>query len=334
MDIDLHCLNIIKSPRIRGRIVVLCEGDLPQENGRLSPQLYRQNEQLQDAYFYRACVPRYWINSGSPTPIFFNSGSRSEVIKTYQKLFEIHEQNINNSSLSLDKLFAIVDIDLQSQSLEDESFTYPFINIDDAFNHLYDGNKINTQNAIEHRIWFTGLIHKEAYFLLPELQQFFDVDLPELHYKYHQGCHYQNNSLNLNTIYQDMVNDTIQDRDLADNLERAVSRIKNYCENTQIECTEDLQDYWQQQWQVNANNRDDLDKLIYAILSIRKAKPYWAKVHPGDEIATEDCENRYRKFRDDIALEIGKQFYARQAGEPHQHLAYFFRHLYEHSQLR
>jgi hypothetical protein len=58
MDIDLHCLNIIKSSRIRGRIVVLCEGDLPQENGRLSPQLYRQNEQLQDAYFYRACVDK------------------------------------------------------------------------------------------------------------------------------------------------------------------------------------------------------------------------------------------------------------------------------------
>jgi hypothetical protein len=331
MDIDLHCLNIIKSPRIRGKIVVLCEGDLPQENGRLSPQLYRKNEQLQDAYFYRACVPRYWINSGSPTPIFFNSGSRYEVIKTYQRLFEIHERNISDSNLSPDKLFALVDLDLQSQSLTDESFTYPFLNIDTAFYHLYIGNKVNTQNAIEHRIWFTGLIHKEAYFLIPELQQFFDVDLPAISYTYHQGCHYQNNSLNLNTVYQDMVDDTSQDRDLADNLERGVARIRQYCENAQIGCTKDLQDYWQQQWQVTTNDRDRLYKLIYAILSIRKAKPYWEKVYPGDEIATEDCENRYRKFRDDIALEIGKQFYARQVGEPHQHLAYFFRHLYEFS---
>jgi hypothetical protein len=333
MDIDLHCLNIVKSPRIRGRIVVLCEGDLPQENGRLSPQLYRRNEQLQDAYFYRACVPRYWINSGSPTPIFINSGSRSEVIKTYQRLFEIHHKNISVSNLSLDKLFAIVDLDLQSQSLGNESFIYPFKNIDDAFYHLYNENKINTQNAIEHRIWFTGLIHKEAYFLIPELQEFFDIDLPGISYAYNQGCQYQNNALNLNTIYQDMVDDTVQDRDLADNLERGVARIKSYCENIKIECTKDLQDYWQQQWQVNVNNRDNLNELIYAILSIRKAKPYWEKVHPGDEIATEDCENRYRKFRDDMTLEIGKQFYARQSGEPHQHLAYFFKHLYEFSIL-
>jgi hypothetical protein len=133
MDIDLHCLNIIKSPRIRSRIVVLCEGDLPQEKGILSPQLYRKNEKLQDAHFYKACLPKYWTNY--PTPIFFNSGGRSDVINTYQRLFEIHKQNTSKSNLSPNKLFAIVDLDLQSQCLENESFAYPFQNIDDAFNH-------------------------------------------------------------------------------------------------------------------------------------------------------------------------------------------------------
>jgi hypothetical protein len=330
MDIDLHCLNIIKSPRIRGRIVVLCEGELPQENGRLSPQLYRKNEQLQDAQFYKACLPRYWKER---TPNFFNSGSRSEVIATYQRLFDIHAENIDHSNLSVDKLFAIVDIDLQSQSLVDNSFIYPFQNIDDAFHHLYDGNNINIDNAIEHRIWFTGLIHKEAYFLIPDLQIFFDIDLPNLNYLYRDGCHYQNNSINLNTIYQDIVNDTIHDRDLHDNLLRAANRITKHCEDLQLSTLADFQLSWQQQWQINTANRDKLDELVYALLAIRKAKPYWERVHPGDETATDDCEDKYRKFREDISLQIGKQFYAYQEGLPHQHLAYFFRYLYEFEHL-
>ena len=78
-----------------------------------------------------------------------------------------------------------------------------------------------------------------------------------------------------------------------------------------------------------------MNELVYALLSIRKAKPYWTQVHPEDPIVTEDSEQEFRKFREDIALEIGRKFYSRQVGDPHQHLAYFFNHLYEfeHSQV-
>jgi hypothetical protein len=75
--------------------------------------------------------------------------------------------------------------------------------------------------------------------------------------------------------------------------------------------------------------------LAYALLAIRKAKPYWQQVHPENTpIDAEDRAKEFRQFREEIALKMGRQFYSRQTGEPHQHLTCFFRHLYEfeHSQ--
>jgi hypothetical protein len=321
MDIDQHCLNIIKSRRICNKIVILCEGDLPQENGRLSPQLYGRNETLPDANFYKACLPRYWREK---TPEFFNSGSRAEVIKTYQRLAEIGNENGKDSYLSPEKVFAIIDIDLQSQSLIDDSFPYPFPDIDTAFGHLYNGNTVNIDNADQHHIWFTGLIHKESYFLVPELQEVFDEISSS---SCHNGCQYKNDALNLNIVHQEMAKDAIKDKDLEKNWSRAASRIQK-CENLQLESQESFRDSWQKQWETHASDRNKLKELAYALLAVRKAKPYWERVHPGDETA-EDCEDRFRKFREDIALEIGRKFYAHQQGDPHEHLAYFFKYLYK-----
>jgi hypothetical protein len=329
MDIDLHCLNIIKSPRIRKRIVVLCEGDIPKESGRRSPGSYVKNEHTPDSNFYKACLPEKWKDN---PPIFINSGSRSEVIKTYERLPVIHDLYVDDSCLSPNKIFAIIDIDLHSQTLSHDSFEYPFIDIDCAFSSLYESNKVNILNAIQHRIWFTGLIHKEAYFLIPELQDFFD-EISDC--KYQPGCHYQNNKLKLDRIYQNMMNDIVDDKDLVGNWLRASDRI-NYCRKFNLESPRTFQESWQECWRSNANSSAILNELAYALLSIRKAKPYWHQVHPEDKLLEEESEKEFRQFREEIALKMGRQFYSRQSGEPHQHLAYFFKHLYEfeHFQVR
>jgi hypothetical protein len=95
-----------------------------------------------------------------------------------------------------------------------------------------------------------------------------------------------------------------------------------------------FQESWQECWRSNTNSKDVLDELAYSLLSIRKAKPYWQQVHPEDKPLEEECAKELRQFREEIALKMGRQFYSRQTGEPHQHLAYFFKHLYkfEHSQ--
>jgi hypothetical protein len=184
MDIEQHCLKIIQSPRIANRIIILCEGETPAP-GRFSPSSYGKNSELPDANFYKACLPYHWKNK---TPIFFNSGGRSDVIATYQTIREIHSQNLSISRLNPDKVFALLDIDLQSQPLED----YTFASIDEAFQDLFTQHQVNVDRLPQHKIWFTGFIHKEAYFLAPEIQDFFDrlADLT-----HHPQCAYQNNNL-------------------------------------------------------------------------------------------------------------------------------------------
>ena len=191
MDIEEHCRKIIISPGIINRFVILCEGDIPK---RSSPSEYSKAK-FPDANFYTACLPHDWKRN---KPVFVNSGSRSDVIKTYQTIPSVHAAEVEKngflaSNLSPDKVFALLDIYLQSQPLED----YTFASIDEAFQDLFTQQKVNVDRLHQHNIWFTGFIHKEAYFLAPELQGFFDRLTDLTHYS---QCAYQNNVLsNLHT---------------------------------------------------------------------------------------------------------------------------------------
>ncbi|MFB2938524.1 hypothetical protein ACE1B6_25020 [Aerosakkonemataceae cyanobacterium BLCC-F154] len=94
-----HCEIIIQSRRIKNKIVVLCEGEggIKDNRYRLSPQTYARMEQMPDANFYKACVPRWWSQY---KPEFFNCGDRKDVIDTYFALLEIHQQDSENSYLT------------------------------------------------------------------------------------------------------------------------------------------------------------------------------------------------------------------------------------------
>jgi hypothetical protein len=317
MDIEQHCLNIIQSPRITNHIVILCEGEIPAP-GRFSPSSYGKNNKLPDATFYEACLPQYWKNK---KPRFFNSGSRSDVIKTYQTITEIHSQNSSISCLNPEKVFAILDIDLQSQPLEN----YAFASIDEAFQNLFTQHQVNVDRLPQHKIWFTGFIHKEAYFLAPELQEFFD-QLADL--THHPQCAYQNNTLSLNQIYQEMIKDIQHDQDLKTHWNRAATRI-SHCNTLDLTTPQNLQQSWQTEWPRSVNDKAQANQLIYALLSVRKVKPYWERIHPANESVTNNYEEEWRSFREDISLEIGRKVYAHQEGKPHQHLACFFNHLYQ-----
>jgi hypothetical protein len=321
MNIEQHCLKIIQSPQIKNRIVILCEGKIP-DLGRFSPSAYGKNDHLPDANFYKACLPQNWR---SKLPVFFNSGSRSEVLKTYQTLIKIHSQHLEISRLTPDKIFVLLDIDLQSEDLQN----YAFDSIDIAFQDLFTQHQINIDRLQHHRIWFTGFIHKEAYFLAPELQEFFDT-LADI--SYYPGCAYQNNPLSLNHVYQDMAKDLTNDQDLVINWHRATNRINHY-KNLNLDTPEKLQQSWQNEWSSSLRegyaNDEQTKQLIYTLLTIRKVKPYWENIHPSNEPATNNCKQEWQSFRDDISLLIGRRVYAHQEGKPHQHLACFFKYLYQ-----
>jgi hypothetical protein len=170
ISVEDLCRRIISDPAIRRRIVLLCEGDRPMvdDDRPPSPQTRRGRKQLPDADFYDACLPRSWRNL---RPRFFTCGGRSDVLKAYAALLEMHSGDPINSALSPDRLFAIVDCDFSPQAIEQ----YHFPNIDEIFHSLYDRLEVIPVNLPKHRIFVTGFVHKENYFLIPELQPIFEA---------------------------------------------------------------------------------------------------------------------------------------------------------------
>ncbi len=117
-ELEQHCQFILKSRRILGKIVVLCEGERVPPGQKASLQTYARMESWGDAYFYRACIPSNWREY---VPQFFNCGDRIDVLNTYRRLLEIPPSR-DSYSLSADLLFALVDIDLDDAKIENYEF--------------------------------------------------------------------------------------------------------------------------------------------------------------------------------------------------------------------
>ncbi len=308
-----HCKMILESRRIKNRIVVLCEGVISTIEGIKSPQAYKNMEKMPDANFYNACVPKWWTQQ---RPQFFNCGDRATVINTYLNLLILHEQDTTNSYLDPDRLFAMIDLDLHLQEIDN----YSFPDTEAIFCSLYEKSQVKAQNAAQHRIWITGLIHKEAYFITPELQSVFD--------DYPNSPMYQDNPVQLNSIYMDMADKISSDPDLKNNfnIRRALDRV-NHCLN----CTDldNFQDSWKTEFK-NTSDETRKQQLIMALLTIKKVKnqkqpehDYWEKIKPPGDWSRSEGE-----FREQLSLEIGR-FYSQQSSDVKSHIPFFFKALHE-----
>ncbi len=310
-----HCEAILQSPKIKNKIVVLCEGGTPKMQGIDSPQAYRNMTEMPDATFYKKCVPRWWSQK---RPEFVNCGDRKDVLDTYFTLPILHEKDTTNSNLDPDRLFAMIDLDLHLQKIDD----YSFPDTEAIFCNLYEKSEVRSQNAKLHRIWITGLIHKEAYFITPELQSIFD--------DYPHPPMYQDNPVELNSIYMDMADQISSDPDLKNNLniQRALARI-NHCLN----CADlnKLQDSWKNEFQ-NTSDETCKHQLIMALLTIKKVKnekqpehDYWEKIKPPA-----DWSRNEKVFREQLSLKIA-EFYSQQNSEVKCHIPFFIKTLYDSS---
>ncbi len=306
-ELETHCKTIMISRRVKNKVVVLCEGDVSKYEGRRSPQKYRKLEQWPDSNFYRACVPEDWTQY---VPQFFNCGDRKDVLDTFFTLSDWHSEPVADSHLDPAKLFAIVDLDIQIQEIED----YGFSDTEKIFYDLYDGMNVNVGNAARHRIWGTGLIHKEAYFLLPELQEVFD--------NFRNPPTYNDAPLRLEDIYLAMSDAITGDTDLHNNLQRACDRIR-YCSDLDCTGTGRLRESWSERFQ-NVQDDTQKDELIFALLTIRKAKAYWNQIGTADDEWTRPVGD----FRDALMLKIA-HFYSetgKSGNNPKYHIPFFLKH--------
>ena len=307
-ELKLHCRHILSQRRIKNRIVILCEGVRSQSGERLSPQLYGKMEELPDANFYNACVPSYWTQK---RPQFFNCGDRTDTLNTYSKLLEINDREPEISFLTSDLLFALVDVDLCPEKIEG----YEFADTEDIFHDLYRNLCVRIDRLPKHRIWVTGFKHKEAYFINPDLQIFFD--------EYSLPIMYRSDRLKLDNLYRDMADELCNDADLQNNLPIASRRIQ-HCQDLECSDLHKLSQSWRSQWEITANYSNN---LVVPLLAIAKSKPYWKEDIQPDEFFSRSAS----VFRDALSLEIAKKFYARQDGAEclHYHLPCFFKYLYD-----
>ncbi|MEM9456135.1 MAG: hypothetical protein AAGF11_18275 [Myxococcota bacterium] len=239
--LDEHARTILRSRRIRGKLVVLCEGDrvaAPDHGKAPSPQTYRRHEQLPDANFYLSCVPRSWQNR--KLPCFFNCGDRHDVLQTFARLPQLHDTSPTESYLDPGKLYAVVDLDLQPAPLSDHCWP----NTEAVYENLYDQAALRQPVDERHRIWVTALIHKEAFFLLPSMQKVFDThpNAPLL----------DDTTLDLGDLYEralhalDPASPTL-DRDLLEHFPVAQRRLQHFGALRSLDLTsiDTLRDSWQ-----------------------------------------------------------------------------------------
>ncbi len=201
-----------------------------------------------------------------------------------------------------------VESQIQSKKIDD----YIFSDTEEIFYNLYCQAKVTREHSIIHRIWVTGFIHKEAYFLLPDLQLIFD--------NFHTPSQYCDNPLFLQRIYLDMAESLSNDSDLIDNLEKVICRI-HYCSDLDFSDIVNLQGSWKNQFQ-NAQNDERRSELVCILLMICKAKHYWYQIRPSD-----DWNYAHDVFRDQLLLEIGR-FYSKQAADTRLHIPDFFKALH------
>ena len=129
-ELDNHVKNKMGSRSIRNKAVILCEGNISNvKNVGRNPAKYGSLEKFPDANFYKGCLPKSINGYRVPTPVFFNCGDRSNVIKAYSKLKELHVESRDDSYLDIKKLFAIIDLDLKKAQIDN----YKFQNIEEIF---------------------------------------------------------------------------------------------------------------------------------------------------------------------------------------------------------
>ena len=307
-ELKLHCSRILADSRINNKIIILCEGRIRDHQGTLSPQSFKQTENFQDAVFYRACIPSFWRES---IPRFFNCGDRSDVLNTYSSLLKM----IKDESTNLDKyhpkdIYAIVDLDIQNQNINN----YHFPDVHSIFMNLYERTKVNESNANGHKIWVTGFIYKEAYFLVPKLLEIFEKFL------------IQPISLNskfiLEEIHLKMSKEMSEYKNLKANFNTACSFV-NHCTELDFSGVDQLRDSWINEFE-NALNSQRKEELIFILLCITNAKEYWKQIEPTDKW-TGDSLN----FREEISRAIAKDFYAKLLDSEaiQYHIPYFIKML-------
>lgn len=281
---------ILRTPAIRNKIVVLCEGDrLPVVGDHApSPQMYSRLENTPDSSFYQACVPRRWC--GRRIPRFFNCGGRSDVLHVFEALREAHRANPTSSHLDPARLYAIVDLDLQAASMPDG---YPWPTTEDVHATLFDDGVLEDDIDARHRIWVTAVIHKEAFFVLPTTVAALAEGVTP---------YFRDAPLDLRALHVAASHRLAEDAGPSGHLQLMSQRIRRFAAGRRLRCAsgDDLGSSWRAE--AERASEEEYDALVRALLAVARIKPLWSEIVPDPRHDSLPAES----FREQLALSVAR----------------------------
>jgi hypothetical protein len=306
-EIEPLCKKLLLDKSIKNRIVILCEGEVFDKYDEVrSPNFFRKSEYLQDSVFYKNCIPK-----GNILPVFSNFGSRSQVVNAFYKLKELHFENPSESYLTPDKLFAILDADIQNFYFTENEYNYFAKDIFEIYNLQYNGFHLNDLDLSEHKFFITGLIHKEAYFLLPENQKLFD--------DYKISPLYNGKKVILDQVYNEIIKDEKIKNKTDEDLNKYFDKVNHRISHTNLDISniDNFKKSWISNFQKSVSD-EEKEHLIKSLLILKKAKPYWESLTPNSQLIT------HERFLENLSLEIAKTISDKKA-LPQNHISYFFK---------
>jgi hypothetical protein len=289
--LDQNCRALLGNREIRGRVVILCEGHpMPNEfRPKRSVGDFKKLDRQPDKNFYRRCVPRWWRDHERMEPIFFNCGSRDQVIRMYYRAKEIHNADQGRSYLTERKLFALVDLDIQSGSLIGK-IAEEHTSIAELYSQLYEKGRRKKDSSFHSHFLTTGFIHKESYFVHPMAEEAIRSFPSRVYYKSAPFTH--------RTLFADMARDLKRDQDLKYHFERAAERL---AVSDKID-TSSFHTFCQSlEREIRQNGIADPD-ILTALLLARKAKEYWEKR------VSFDNRSKSKSLRNALVLQIAKHY--------------------------
>lgn len=306
-ELEAHCDEIIKDPAIRNRIIVLCEGDTqPFKPAVHAARIKDFSLTTQDSAFYYRAIPEWWRTTRQLEPNFYACGNQKNVLDGYFYLKAKHQTaQPQESYLNSQRLFALVDIDLANRKIGND---FPFADLASIYQDLYANGKVS-ENCHRHAIWVTGLLHKEAYFLAPELQNLLNAHQP--------APIWNGNSVDLAILYQNMVANMAEHQDIRENFSSAKTRIQQHPLNN-ADSIEAFQIAWLDSFTNPQSTEQEKHVLAYILLTFAKSKFIWEQIKPDHPTVN------HKNYRDELCLKIGRQFYAEQPRESELHLPRFF----------
>lgn len=304
-------LIVKKSSHIKGKAVILCEGNIQGLQRRRNPQAYRQLDQLPDANFYTRCLPKRMRKSKKP--VFIPCGSRNEVIKTFHGLHDhlSKEEHKQNSYLDIDKLFALIDLDIQNVFLSDsQGFKFhDGVSCSESLHEkTFDLPSFKLNPSQKQNVFATGFIHKEAYFMSQLLHEFYS--------NYHMDLVINEQDFSLFDTLVKIVEVSKEDNDLIANFELVKRRLNHM--QFSGESVGELVQYLKLNYLKSIPSLNAESDLI---LLVCKAKTVWEGIRQKDDGLP------HIRFKEQLVLQIG-DFYS-QLESNKCHLVEIFEYIYE-----